>query len=161
MTEITRCRYLPNAAAHPVRWGAFLGAAILAPLTLAGAGVIGLHIGLMLTVISALMSLPGYVFLGLPAAWLAIRQGPDSNGRTPDLGLITVYALVAVGMLMPLGIGFMMLFDGMSFAKALDSAMGYTVGGLIFGPIEALLFAYWYRRFTRDDVPATDPQVFN
>lgn len=160
MTEVTNCRLCLEPAAHTVRLWPFLAAALLAPLTFAALGVIGLHIGLMLTVISAAMSLPGYICLGLPAAWLAIRYGPDTNGLTPDLGRITTYALIAVAMLVPLGTLFMMIIDGMHVETAFKGALGYAGIGLIVGPIEALLFAYWYRKFTRNAVARTDPQIF-
>ena len=140
---------------------AFVISALLAPLSLVAVGIVGLHIGLMITAISAAASLPGYILLGLPAAWLAIRHGPDSTGQTPDIGRIVVYALIAVAALLPLGLGYGVLLQGHGWEKAMEGTLAYTVAGLIFGPIEALLFAYWYRKLTRNEAPRTDPRIFS
>ncbi|MFK7941424.1 MAG: hypothetical protein AB8B85_00680 [Paracoccaceae bacterium] len=163
MTEIAARVTLQHTtdARHRVDLRAFILAAFLAPLTLAAAGVVALHGGLLISVITAVMSLPGYICLGLPAAWLAIRHGPDSVGKAPDLGRITGYALIAAALLIPLGVPVLMVLSNASFAAATQSAAGYAGIGLIVGPIEALLFAAWYRKIAPAEAPRTDPKIFN
>ena len=162
MTEIvvTPLAHRTLPVVYPTDWRAFGIAAVLAPLTLACLGVIGLVMGLMFTAITAAASLPGYVGLGLPAAWLAIRHGGHPGGPRPDYGRITVYSLIAVLLLVPIGTVFLLIDGPSTPAEALEGAMTYALIGLFVAPVEALLFAGWYRKLTHEDVPEADPHVF-
>ncbi|MEM9493047.1 MAG: hypothetical protein AAGC55_28110 [Myxococcota bacterium] len=158
MTAVT----IPTSGAGTARVDvlAFVIAAVLAPLSLAAFGVFGLHVGLMLLGISALLSLPGYIVAGLPAAWLAIRRGSGIDGKSPEYGRIAYYSLGAVTALIPLGVLYGVVVNGNEPGEALKGAIGYALAGLLFGPIEALLFAYWYRKCARVEAPRIKPEIF-
>lgn len=138
---------------------AFGLAACLAPITLAASGVIGLEVGLLIAAITAVTSLPGYILLGLPAAYIAITRYPLSDG-TLSYGAMFVASLIAVVAMIPVGALLFIAFGASPPMEALKAVGSYALIGIFIGPIEALIFAAWYRFFARPPVPVHDPAIF-
>ena len=138
-----------------VDWRAFAGAMALTPLTLALAGAV-----LIVPVFAAIAGLPAMLLLGVPAAWLAITRHPLPDGRA-SVAMVVFYAFAANFLSVPLAMPLYMA-AGESLGEALTGALAYAGLGMIFAPIEGLIFALLYRRFARPaPPPGMDPDVFS
>ena len=145
MTEITDRYDTPQQEAAPrIDWGAFVAAAVVAPMWFAATGVLAFGYGLAFTLVAAVMSLPAYVLFGLPAFYLAIRSFRTQDGR-PDIQAIVLSGFIANALSFPLAY-FYGLYSGWAEAQAHGKALWYAGLGMLAAPMIALQFGLSYRR---------------
>ncbi|MEM7745765.1 MAG: hypothetical protein AAF409_18860 [Pseudomonadota bacterium] len=140
-----------------IDWGAFVLAAVLAPVIFAISGLVLLFYGVFLTIGAVVMGAPVYLTLGLAAAYLAITRhaGPDG---LPGYGACLGAAFLATLAAWP-GAVAVVMWGGDPLAAAIGHATTYVFLGLIAGPIQGLLFA-WIYRANAIATPVSEPDTF-
>lgn len=137
---------------HEIRWGAFITALILAPLTLAIPALVILMvlvpmsvgnnpIGIvaMATFVAAFAGAPTYLTLGAACFWYVLRRSG------PDTPFFWSMALAANLVSTPLVLIFFLLIDA---REALGSTAFLIGFGCIYAPLWGLIFGWIYRWFT-------------
>ena len=135
---------------------AFIWASVLTPFLFAISGVILIGYGLLVTFVAAVLGFPAYLAFGIPGAYWALTRW-SSGGRGEDY-----LALLYIGVLGNLGsfVGaflYTLIFEGSS-ADPVESGIWYAGLGLIFGPIQALIFCAVYRGLAEPDRADTTHQ---
>lgn len=160
MTEITA----PNGSVfsertHPqIDAGAFAWAALVTPFAFAASGVIALGVGVMFTLVAAVLSVPAYTLLGLPAFRFAILRFRTASGRVDLLALMLAGFVANIGSV-PLAY-VILLFEDTAPADAAELALNYALLGMAAAPFMALIFGWIYGDDRPDPAkPAPQPAI--
>lgn len=121
----------------------FVLATFATPVLFAISGLLILGGGVLFTIVAAILSLPAYVLLGLPAFRYVIRHHRNRFGQVDRTAMALAGFAVNAGSL-PLAYAYQ-LADGQSAGEAANLALWYAGLGMLAAPVMALIFAEVYR----------------
>ena len=139
-------RMLPTGTRRVIIWRAFIWAAATTPIILALSGVIFLGYGVIVTLFAAVLGFPAYVAFGIPAAFLALSRLSDGARGADYLALLVVGVFANIGSFA--GAYLYSLVTQGPGTRPIEDAIWYAALGLVFGPIQALIFGVVYRSQT-------------
>ena len=139
-------RMLPARTRRVIIWRAFIWAAVATPVILAISGAIFLGYGVIVTLFAAILGFPAYVAFGIPAAFLALSRLSDGSRGADYLALFVVGIFANIGSFAGAYL-YSLITEGPG-TRPTDDAIWYAALGLVFGPIQALIFGAVYRSLT-------------
>lgn len=125
---------------YRVPFGPFLLALALTPVALGLAGGI-----LIIPFFAAILGLPAQLLLGGPMAWIVSARYANATGHVA-LDALAAGGFFANILAFPAGLT-VLLLTGEHIAQALDTMLFYCGLGVIFAPLEAVIFGMLLRIF--------------
>ena len=155
MTVPNPITYLLGPARYRVPVAAFAASLILTPVILAVLGGV-----LIVPLFAALMGLPAQILLGGPMAWIVAGRYVTKRGRI-SLGALAAGGFFANALSFPLALPVLIVL-GWSPFEALEALIFYCTAGIIFAPLEGVIFGLVYRGLTGPAEPLAEPaDIFN
>lgn len=142
-------------ARYRVPPGPFLVALVLTPLVLALAGSF-----LVVPIFAAILGIPALLLLGGPIAWAITARYVQDTGRV-SLGALAAGGFWANLAAFPLGFAALLIM-GERPHEVLEIMLGYCGAGVLFAPLQAVIFGALFNLMARPMVPlAPEAEIFS